>query len=207
MFVSVNINLFFDFFGLFCFGEICLEYVMFVFDMLFDVVSCVVEVVSVSDMLLMWVVVVEMVEWVMELFGCVWGIVGYLNVVVDMFELWVVYGENLLCVIEFWLSVGQNFVLYEKYKVIVVSVEYVMLLVECKKIFDNVLCDFCLLGVELLEDQKLCFVELQEQQVVLLKVFFDYVFDVINVYVYFVYDEVELVGLFGDVIEVVCEVV
>lgn len=41
----------------------------------------------------------------------------------------------------------------------------------------------------------------------LLKVFFDYVFDVINVYVYFVYDEVELVGLFGDVIEVVCEVV
>lgn len=149
--ILVN-NLLFDFFGLLCFVDICFEYIMLVVDVLFECVVLVVVQVKDFVMFVSWNIVVIVLEEVIELLGCVWGIVSYLSVVVDMLELCEVYVVNLLCVIEFWLGLGQDLELFEKYKVIVDSVEYVMLLFVCKKLFENELCGFCLGGVELFED-------------------------------------------------------
>ncbi|MGE8507508.1 MAG: M3 family metallopeptidase [Paraburkholderia terricola] len=192
-----------DFSDLPRFGEIRPEHVTPALDVLLADAAAAVERAAQPITPASWADVVEPVERATEPLSRAWSVVGHLNAVADTPELRAVYGENLPRVTEFWSSVGQNLALYEKYKALHASSDFVSLTGERKKILGNALRDFRLSGAELPEDQKPRFAELQERQAALSKAFSDHVLDATNAYAYVVEagDEAQLAGLPEDVIE------
>ncbi|MDR6491223.1 M3 family metallopeptidase [Paraburkholderia sp. 22099] len=192
-----------DFSDLPRFGEIRPEHVTPALDVLLADAAAAVERAAQPITPASWADVVEPVERGTEPLSRAWSVVGHLNAVADTPELRAVYGENLPRVTEFWSSVGQNLALYEKYKALHASSDFVSLTGERKKILGNALRDFRLSGAELPEDQKPRFAELQERQAALSKAFSDHVLDATNAYAYVVEagDEAQLAGLPEDVIE------
>ncbi|MDR6447582.1 oligopeptidase A [Paraburkholderia terricola] len=192
-----------DFSDLPRFGEIRPEHVTPALDVLLADAAAAVERAAQPITPASWADVVEPVERATEPLSRAWSVVGHLNAVADTPELRAVYGENLPRVTEFWSSVGQNLALYEKYKALHASSDFVSLTGERKKILGNALRDFRLSGAELPEDQKPRFAELQERQAALSKAFSDHVLDATNAYAYVVEagNEAQLAGLPEDVTE------
>ncbi|WP_225721642.1 M3 family metallopeptidase [Candidatus Vallotiella sp. (ex Adelges kitamiensis)] len=147
-----------------------------------------------------WEAVFKSVEAATEPLSRVWGLICHLNSVADTPALRAAHAKNLPRVTEFWANLGQNIVLYEKYKAIVDGSEYAQLSNIRKRILENVLRTFRLSGVELLEHRKSRFIELRKQQAELSKAFSDHVLDATNAYAYFVTDNSQLSGLPEDVI-------
>ncbi len=148
-----------------------------------------------------WQNVVEVLEAGTEPLGRAWGVIGHLNSVADTPELRAAYGENLPRVTEFWASLGQNQVLFERYKALAASPEFSRLSLARKKLIDNELRGFRLGGAELAEEQKPRFSEIQEQLATQSKAFSDHVLDATNAFAWIVRDEAELAGLPEDVKE------
>jgi oligopeptidase A len=133
-----------------------------------------------------------------ERLGRAWGVVNHLNHVMDTPELRVVYNENQPKVTEFWTELGQNEALFDKYKQLRASPEYVGLTPARKRIVENALRDFRLGGAELPDKQKERFAEIQEEQAKLSTRFSENVLDATNDYKLLVEDEAELSGLPDD---------
>jgi oligopeptidase A len=146
-----------------------------------------------------WNSFVEPLENATERLHRAWGAVGHLNSVVDTPELRAVYNENQPKITEFWTELGQNLVLFDKYKALKAGAEYASLSAARKKIIDNALRDFRLGGAELPELQKQRFAEIQEAQAALGTKFSENVLDATNDYALFVDSETELSGLPQDV--------
>jgi oligopeptidase A len=134
-----------------------------------------------------------------ERLGRAWGVVNHLNHVVDTPELRATYNENQPKVTEFWTALGQNEALFDKYKALRASPEFVNLTPARKRIVENALRDFRLGGAELPADKKERFAEIQEQHAAISTRFSENVLDATNDYKLLVENEGDLSGIPDDV--------
>src|SRR5437016_8156428 len=92
-----------------------------------------------------------------------WGQVSHLHAVLDSPALRAVYNANLPKISQYWTELGQNQALFEKYKALRDSPEFVQLSKARRKIVDNALRDFRLGGAELPPEAKARFAAIQEE--------------------------------------------
>jgi oligopeptidase A len=110
-----------------------------------------------------WESFVAPLEDANERIGRAWGQVAHLHAVLDSPELREAYNANLPKLTQYWTELGQNQRLFEKYKALAASPEYVTLSAARRRIVDNALRDFRLGGAELPPEKKARFAEIQEE--------------------------------------------
>lgn len=130
-----------------------------------------------------------------------WGPVGHLNAVMNSPELREVYNATLPVITQYYAELGQNLALFEKFKVLRNSKEYVGLSAARKKIIENELRDFRLGGAELPDAKKARYLAIQERQAELSARFSDNILDSTNDYKLVIADKAELQGLPDDVLQ------
>ncbi|MDO8652403.1 MAG: M3 family metallopeptidase [Undibacterium sp.] len=148
-----------------------------------------------------WENFVEPLENATEQLGRAWSIIGHLNAVVDTPELRATYNENQPKITEFWTELGQNLVLFDKYKALQADPHFASLPPARKTIIINAIRDFRLSGAELADDKKLRYAEIQEKQAALSTKFSENVLDATNAYGLFIENTDELAGLPEDVVQ------
>jgi len=127
-----------------------------------------------------------------------WGQINHLNAVMNSEELREVYNANLPKITQYYAELGQNYALFEKFKVMRASKEYASLSEARKKIIENELRDFRLGGAELAEDKKARFLEIQELMSTLNSRFSDNLLDASNDFTLLITDKAELQGIPED---------
>ena len=147
-----------------------------------------------------WDNLLEPLEDATEALSRSWGVISHLNSVADTPELRAAYGEMMPKVTAFFSSLGQNLALYQKFKELSQSPDYVKLSTAQKKVIENSLRDFRLGGAELDDSQKPRFAAIQDEQALLGKAFSDHVLDATDSFVHVVANEADLKGLPEDVI-------
>lgn len=147
-----------------------------------------------------WENVVEPIENETEKLGRAWGIVSHLHGVCDTPEIRAAYNENQPLVTEFFTALGQNLVLFNKYRALKESAEFSNYSAARKKIIENAIRDFKLSGAELNADKKQRFAEIQEQLAALSTKYSENVLDSINNYSLHVDNVEKLAGLPEDAI-------
>ena len=135
----------------------------------------------------------------LEPFGRAWGVVGHLHSVNDVPDWRDAYNEMLPEVTRFFAELGQNLVLFQKYKAIRQSAEFAALSATRQRIVNNELRDFRLSGAELPEAQKPRFQAIQEELAGLAAKFSENLLDATNAFAHLVTDANELTGLPDDV--------
>jgi oligopeptidase A len=133
-----------------------------------------------------------------ERLGRAWGIVNHLNHVADTPELRATYNENQPKVTEFWTTLGQNELLFAKYKAMRANPDFVNLSPARKRIVENALRDFRLGGAELPPEKKERFADIQEQHAAISTRFSENVLDATNDYKLLIENESELAGVPDD---------
>src|SRR3954466_9765450 len=98
-----------------------------------------------------------------ERIGRAWGQIAHLHAVLDSPELREAYNGNLPKVTQYWTELGQNQVLFEKYKQLAASPSFGALSAARKRIVENALRDFRLGGAELPPEKKARFAAIQEE--------------------------------------------
>ncbi|CDG81753.1 M3 family metallopeptidase [Janthinobacterium agaricidamnosum] len=136
---------------------------------------------------------------VSETLGRAWSIVNHLNGVVDTPELRAAYNENQPKVTEFWTELGQNEVLFDKFKTLQASPEFATLGATRQRIVEQAIRGFRLSGAELPADKKERFAEIQEEHAATSTRFSENTLDATNDYTLLVTDEADLAGLPDDV--------
>src|SRR5471032_1312985 len=134
-----------------------------------------------------------------ETVGRAWGIVSHLSNVVDTPELRAAFNASQPKVTEFWTELGQNEVLFDKFKQLQASAEYATLSPARKTIVEHAIRGFRLGGAELPEDKKERFGAIQEEHAAVSTRFSENVLDATNDYKLLVDTEAELAGLPDDV--------
>lgn len=147
-----------------------------------------------------WDALAEPLEDATEALGRSWGVISHLNSVADTPELRAAYGEMLPKVTAFFSSLGQNLALYEKFKLLSQSSQFIHLDIAQKKVIENSLRDFRLGGAELPDEDKPRYSQIQDEQAVLGKAFSDHVLDATDGFIHLVHNEAELAGLPEDAI-------
>jgi oligopeptidase A len=188
-----------DFSGLPRFDQIRPEHVTPAIDQLIGEASAVVSRLEAPIGQVTWDNFVVPLEEATERLGRAWGVVNHLNHVMDTPELRATYNENQPKVTEFWTALGQNEALFDKYKELRGSEEFVNLAPARKRIVENALRDFRLGGAELPPEKKKRFAEIQEQHAATSTRFSENVLDATNDYKLVVENEAELAGLPEDV--------
>jgi len=148
-----------------------------------------------------WETFVEPLENATERLGRAWSIVGHLNGVADTPELRAVYNENQPAITEFWTELGQNLVLFEKYKALRAQTGFDALPVARKTIIEHAIRDFRLSGAELPEEKQRRYAEIEEKLAMLTTRFSENVLDATNDYRLMIDDAAQLQGLPDDVIQ------
>ncbi|CAN5828366.1 M3 family metallopeptidase [soil metagenome] len=148
-----------------------------------------------------WENFVEPLEDATEQLGRAWSVIGHLNAVVDTPELRAAYNENQPKITEFWTALGQNLVLFDKYKALHADASFASLPPARKTIISNAIRDFRLSGAELAEDKKARYAEIQEKHAALSTKFSENVLDATNDYALFIDNLDELAGLPEDVLQ------
>ena len=110
-----------------------------------------------------WDAFVAPLEDANERIGRAWGQVSHLHAVLDSPELREAYNANLPKLTQYWTELGQNQHLFEKYKALGASPDYVTLSSARRRIVDNALRDFRLGGAELAPEKKARYAEIQEE--------------------------------------------
>ncbi|MCX7145351.1 MAG: oligopeptidase A, partial [Sulfuritalea sp.] len=121
-----------------------------------------------------------------------WGIVGHLHSVNDVPPWREAYNAMLPEVSSFYADLGQNLVLFAKYKVLAAGAEFAALSAARRRIIENDLRDFRLSGAELAEEQKPRFKEIQEELSALGAKFSENVLDATNAHAEWIDDEAGL---------------
>ncbi|MGZ5201692.1 MAG: M3 family metallopeptidase [Telluria sp.] len=188
-----------DFSGLFRFDQFKPEYVTPAVEQLIADARAVVQQLEAPMDSVSWDNFVVPLEEATERLGRAWGVVNHLNNVMDTPELRATYNENQPKVTEFWTELGQNEALFDKYKALRASPEFVNLSAARKRIVENALRDFRLGGAELPPEKKERFAEIQEQHAAIATRFSENVLDATNDYKLVVDNEAELAGVPDDV--------
>jgi len=150
-----------DFSGLPRFAELKPEHVTPAVDKLLAEGRATIERVAAAP--LSWESFVAPLEDANERIGRAWGQVAHLHAVLDSPELRDAYNANLPKLTQYWTELGQNPVLFGRYKALAASPEYPTLRSPRRRIVDNALRDFRLGGAELPPDRKARFAEIQEE--------------------------------------------
>lgn len=133
-----------------------------------------------------------------EQIGRIWGVVGHLHSVVNTPELRNVYNEMLPAVTEFFTNLGQDIVLYERFKKIQDSDEFATLSSAQKQKLSHDLRDFVLSGAELSPENQDAFAQIQAQLAALAAQFAQNLLDATDDFALYFADESELGGLSDD---------
>ncbi len=134
-----------------------------------------------------------------ERLGKAWGVVGHLHSVIDNPAWREAYNRMLPAISGFYADLGQNLALYEKYKALHDSPEFVTLDPVRQRILEHELRDFRLAGAELPDEHKPRFKAIQEEFSALSAKFSENLLDATNGYSEWVTDEADLVGIPQDV--------
>lgn len=134
-----------------------------------------------------------------------WGPVGHLNAVMNSPELREVYNATLPKITAFYAELGQNLALFDKFKRLRNSPEFLALSDVRKKVIENELRDFRLGGAELADDKKARYLEIQEKLSELSSRFSDNLLDATNDYSLLISDKNELSGLPEDALQAAAE--
>ncbi|MBU3583109.1 M3 family metallopeptidase [Polynucleobacter sp. 15G-AUS-farblos] len=147
-----------------------------------------------------WNKLAEPLEDATEALGRSWGVISHLNSVADNPDLRNAYGEMLPKVTAFFSSLGQNLALYQKFKDLKNSSDYLKLDHAQQKVIENSLRDFRLGGAELSDADKPRFAQIQDEQAVLGKAFSDHVLDATDAFIHVITNKSDLAGLPEDAI-------
>jgi oligopeptidase A len=128
-----------------------------------------------------------------------WGIVAHLHGVNDVPAWRDAYNAMLPEVTSFFADLGQNLVLFEKFKALAASPEYATLNPARRRIIDHEIRDFRLSGAELSDDQKPRFKAMQEEMSALAAKFSENLLDATNAHAEWVEHESGVAGLPSDV--------
>ena len=183
------------------FASILPEHVTPAMDVLLKKNRAVIEQLEKNTEQVSWENFVEPLENVTEQLGRAWGIVGHLNGVVDTPELRAAYNENQPKITEFWTELGQNLVLFDKYKALHANPNFSALAPARKTIVTSAVRDFRLSGAELDAEKKLRFAEIQEKNAALSTKFSENVLDATNDYSLIIEELNELTGLPEEVLQ------
>ena len=118
---------------------------------------------AVIDASASWDAFVAPLEDANERVARAWGQVSHLHAVLDSPALRAAYNANLPKISQYWTELGQNPLLFEKYRALRESAEFVQLSEARRKIVDNALRDFRLGGAELPPQEKARFAAIQEE--------------------------------------------
>lgn len=140
-----------------------------------------------------WLSVIEPIEELDDRLSRAWSPVSHMNSVVNSDELRDAYNACLPKLSEYGTEMGHNAALYEAYKY--VAENDPNLDAEQKKVLDNAIRDFHLSGVDLPEDKKARFKEIDQQLSKLSSEFSENLLDATNDWVKQIKDESELSGL------------
>jgi oligopeptidase A len=191
-----------DFSGLPRFSDIRPEHVNPAVDQLLSENRAVLERVRSERAAPAWEDFVQPLEDANERLSRAWGQVSHLNAVVNTPELRNVYNANLPLVTQYYAELGQDQVLFEKFKELKDSDQYEKLNHARKKIVENALRDFRLGGAHLPPPQKERFLKIQEELSTLSSTFNDNVLDATNNFVLRVQKPEEVAGIPDDVLQV-----
>jgi len=140
-----------------------------------------------------WLSVIEPIEELDDRLSRAWSPVSHMNSVVNSDELRDAYNACLPKLSEYGTEMGQNAALYKAYKY--VAENDTDLDAEQKKVLDNAIRDFHLSGVDLPEDKKARFKEIDQQLSKLSSEYSEHLLDATNGWVKQINDEAELSGL------------
>lgn len=101
-----------------------------------------------------WAAFVSPLEDANERLARAWGVVGHLHGVLDSPELRAAYNANQPRIVQYYTELGQNLQLFDKYKSLRASPEFVTLAQAQRQIVENEIRDFRLSGAELSQDKK-----------------------------------------------------
>ena len=152
-----------------------------------------------------WATFVQPMEDANERLSRAWGTVSHLNNVVNSTELRAAYNENLPKISQYYAAMGQNLDLFNRFKQLKNSQNFMVLTTAQQKIIDNVLRDFRLSGAELSEAHKARFLLIQEQLAQLAAKFEENLLDATNAFSLLIATEDELRGLPVDILQVAQE--
>ncbi|HEY6043685.1 MAG TPA: M3 family metallopeptidase, partial [Nitrosospira sp.] len=148
-----------------------------------------------------WHNFVEPLEDANERLSRAWGQVSHLNAVANSPELREAYNTNLPLVTQYYAELGQDQILFEKFKRLRNSDEYEHLSRARKKIVDNALRDFRLGGADLGAAEKERFLQIQEELSALSSRFNDNLLDATNNFTLHIENADELAGVPDDVLQ------
>jgi oligopeptidase A len=148
-----------------------------------------------------WAEFVAPLEDANERLARAWGVVGHLHGVLDSPELRAAYNANQPKIVQYYTELGQNLVLFEKYKALKASPEYAALSAAQRKIIENEIRDFRLSGAELTSEKKQRFAAISEELAQLSTQFSENLLDATNAFSLHVEDRSLLEGIPEDVVE------
>ena len=190
-----------DFTGLPRFAAIKTEHIAPAVELLLSENRARIEDVTRSRTAATWADFVAPMEDANERLARAWGVVGHLHGVLDSPELRSAYSANQLRIVQYYTELGQNLVLFEKYKALKTSSEFATLAPAQRKIVDNEIRDFRLSGAELPPPMQQRFAAISEELARLATRFSENLLDATNAFALHVEDRAKLAGIPGDVLE------
>jgi oligopeptidase A len=148
-----------------------------------------------------WEAFVTPLEDANERLGRAWGQVAHLHAVLDSPELRAAYNENLPKVTQYWTELGQNQALFDKYRALRASAEFVALAPARQRIVEHALRDFRLGGAELPAGKKPRYAQIQEELARLAAKFSENLLDATNAWTLVIEDASRLAGIPADVLQ------
>ncbi|WP_434779225.1 M3 family metallopeptidase [Neisseria sp. Ec49-e6-T10] len=148
-----------------------------------------------------WLNTVEPLTDLTEQIGRVWGVIGHLHSVVNTPELRDAYNKMLPEVTQFFTELGQDLMLFDKFKQIKNSEEFQNLTQEQKQKLKNDLRDFTLSGADLPKQEQERFAQIQNQLAALAAQFSQNLLDATDSFSLYFEDKKQLIGVPEDALE------
>ena len=190
-----------DFSGLPRFADVKPEYVTTAVDTLLAQNRTLVAHLLADQAACSWRAFVVPLEDANEQLSRAWGQVSHLNAVLNSPELREVYNDNLPKITQYYAELSQNQHLFEKFKQLKASSEYMQLTLDQKKVVENELRDFKLGGAELPDSQKARFMQIQEELAQFSAKYEENLLDATNAFALYIEDRSELAGIPEDALE------
>ncbi len=130
-----------------------------------------------------------------------WGQVGHMNAVMNSPELRDAYNSTLPKVTQYYTELGQNPLLYAKYRALHASPAFAQLTTAQRVVIEHEVRDFRLGGAELPADKKVRFTEIRDRLSSLTSRFSDNLLDATDAFAHLVTAQNEVAGIPDDVLE------
>jgi oligopeptidase A len=186
--------------GLPRFSEFKVEYVAAAIDTLLAECRAAVERLTQPQTPVTWNDFVQPLIDANERLGRTWGQVAHLNAVVNTPELREAYNAALPKVTQYWTELGQNEVLFDRYRMLSQSPQLAALSPARRKVIENELRDFRLGGAELPPQRKQRFKAVREELAELTSRFSDNILDATDAFSHLETDPARVAGIPEDVL-------